>query len=302
MIRSGSRRFAAVVAVATLMTATAGAAAAPPARAWQYITGTHRGRDAAEKSAARFSQAGVRTRAGDLRVLEGAGGDVLVLPTSVKVESVIRRDVVDRDRLLTELNAAITVGAGAADAAEAAALDGQLASTEGVVAAVPYWSEKSRGCFSWLRRGGSYMAPCYYINKLINDGDGARDYFSLRQKATIGVDQFPWTIYDGWVQSVRAAGTSAQTWYDWDPGGTISGGCSSTSVSVSVKLVEIGIGATRCERWEPTLWQDAGHFRNKWNCDCFFGVGDARQVASAIAVSVGQGKSPVWTLSAGFRS
>lgn len=49
-----------------------------------------------------------------------------------------------------------------------------------------------------------------------------------------------------------------------------------------------------------TLWEDPGHFRNKWSCDCWFGIDADREVAFQIAVKMAQGTTPRWTLSAGF--
>ena len=144
------------------------------------------------------------------------------------------------------------------------------------------------------------MAPCFYVSKLMNDGSSTRDYFALRQKASLGTERFGSVNWDGWVASVRKSGSTTQYWEDWDPGSEMRGSCSSVTLSVSVKLVTIGIGANLCERWEPGLYPDAGHFRNKWNCDCILGVASLRQVASNIAVSTAQGRYPTWTISAGF--
>ena len=297
-----SRRARAAL-VLSMLTGTAflstGATAAPGSP-WREVTDSSRGRAAAISAANQFADSGVPTRTSDLRVFDVADGDLLVLPRWVEPASVLRREVVANGRIATEVEASLLIGLAARNPAgrSTASLDGQLAGVS--TAAAAYWYQYNSGCFKWLRKDGAYMAPCFYTSKLMNDGSSTRDYFSLRQKASVGSSSAGSATYDAWLLSKRTSGSTTQWWEDWEPGGELRGNCGSVTLSVSVKGVGVGISSTACERWEPTLWEDAGHFRNKWNCDCWFGVTSMREVASNIAVSVPQGKYPRWTISAGF--
>jgi hypothetical protein len=276
-------------------------AAAAPSAPWHELTGSERGHAAARRAAALFEASDVPTRQADLKVFDAGNGDVLVVPRWVSPDTFRSRGVTRGGRPAVEVEASVIVGLLGGKGRSTAGLDGQVASADGAaVAAAPYWSQYESGCFAWMRNGGSYLAPCYYISKLINDGSSTRDYFALRQKASIGTDRWGSGNYDGWLMSARTSGSTTQYWEEWEPAGELHGNCGTVNLSVMVKGVTLGISSTACERWEPTLWPDAGHFRNKWNCDCWIGVAGMRQVASNIAVSVAQGKWPRWTLWAGF--
>ena len=285
-----------VIAASGLLATSA--AAAP--RSWEDLTATERGRAATARAAELFAGNDVPAVVAELRAYDVGSGDVLVVPRWLRPDTVRSRSVTRGDRLATEAEASVVAGLLGGRAPRSATLDGQLAGAGGSLAAAPYWSQYESGCFAWLRNGGSYMAPCYYISKLINDGSSTRDYFALRQRASIGTERWGSGNYDGWLLSQRPSGTATQYWEEWEPAGELHGNCGSVNLSVMVKGVTLGISSTACERWEPTLWPDAGHFRNKWNCDCWIGVAGMRQVASNIAVSTPQGKWPRWTLWAGF--
>lgn len=160
----------------------------------------------------------------------------------------------------------------------------------------PYWLERESSCFAWIRNGSAYLAPCYYIHQLMNDGDGTRDYFALKFRATSGGGR----RWDAWLESIRPSSSARQYWYDWAPGGDVTSNCQNVSLGFPVLGVIATMTSTRCERWDMTLWEDPGHFRNKWNCDCWFGIDADREVAFQIAVKMNQGTTPRWTLSAGF--
>jgi hypothetical protein len=296
-------RVAIIVSVVTSATVLASNAVAAPPSPWTDISETARGRAAVARAETLFGEGQVRIAAADLRVFDVDDGDVLVVPGWVRPETFLTRDVVENGRVATEAEAAVVIGLHppGSTTESAPALEGQLAAADGLTAAAAYWSQYDSGCFAWLKNGGSYMAPCYYVSKLINDGSSTRDYFALRQRASIGTQKTGSGNYDGWIMSTRTSGSPSQAWIDWEPGAEVRGNCGTLELSVAAKGVAIGISATACERWDPTLWEAAGHFRNKWNCDCFVGVSGMRQVASNIAVSVAQGKYPSWTLTAGFK-
>lgn len=258
------------------------------------ISGTSRGRQAVADAGRLFAAQGVTIGTDRLRVHQ-IEQDLIVVPDTVTLSSATVARVRRGDRTALENVVQLLVGSGAASPDEAI-----TASAGALLAAAPYWQEKERGCFAWLRKGGSFMAPCYYIHKLVNDGDGSRDYYTLKYKATVGTDRFGSGNYDAWIESIRTSGSYRQYWYDWEPGADVSGNCGETSLSFAVKGVMATFSATRCERWDMTLWQDAGHFRNKWNCDCWIPVAQDRQVAFQIGVATDQSRTPLWTVSAGF--
>ena len=287
-----------LVTAASLVTSGASAAPASP---WSDVTRSARGQAAAARAAGLFDAANVPTARSDLRVYDVENGDLVVLPRWVEPASFVSRSVIRNGHPAVEAEASVIIGLQSRrqSAEGVAAVDGHVAGT-GPMAAAAYWSQYDSGCFAWLRQGGSYMAPCYYVSKLMNDGNSKRDYFALRQRASLGTQKAGSGNYDGWLMSKRTAGSATQYWADWEPGAEIRGNCGSVNLAVMAKGVTIGISATACDRWEPTLWEAPGHFRNKWNCDCFVGVSGMRQVASNIAVAVPQGRYPSWTISAGF--
>lgn len=294
-----SRRLALSTLTAGLLATaamTASTSAGPPA-AWTDISETERGRSSAARAAALFDDARSPVPVADLRSLALPNGDVVVLPRWVAPAALQWTQVVKNGRPGTAAEASIVVGRRTASEWPHPGVAGHLA---GTVAAAPFWQPYDSGCFAWLRHGGSFMAPCYYAAKLMNDGNASRDYFSLRQKASIGTDRAGSANWDGWLASIRTTGSAVQAWEDWDPGSEVRGGCSTYNATVEVKLISIGISASACDRWEPGLDPDPGRYRVKWNCDCFLGIASLRQVASNIAVSTGQGRYPSWTLSAGF--
>ncbi len=272
-----------------------------PSEAWGEVTAseplpecgkptTQLERQAVQLAAVQFEYAEVPIDLADLRVCPVADG-YIVVPRTVElaVASSSASDAFSGHaaRAIVSLLAGASI-APLEDPESFASLD--------QTAVGPYWREREANCFAWVRNGSAYLAPCYYIHQLMNDGDGARDYYTLKFRATSGGGR----RWDAWLESVRAAGSAAQYWYDWAPGGDVTSNCQNVSLSSPVLGLMATLTSTRCERWDMTLWADAGHFRNKWNCDCWLGIDADREVAFQIGVKMNQGTTPRWTLSAGF--
>lgn len=287
--RRWSRKLALLVAVGALVpTQVSAGEAGSGTDPLEAITGSAAGKAAVARATTLLDDVGFRVDAGRLRAYANAGGDILVVPESVLETPALNAR---RDPHL-EWQVGTTI--------EADPLEGLSASVDTRVAAAAYWSQRESGCFAWLRRNESYSAPCYYIHKLINDGDWGRDYWSLKYKTTIGAEGAS-ANWDGWISSVRTPGSTTQTWFDWDPGGDVRSNCQDVTLGVQVRLATASISATRCERWDMTLSSTPGTFRNHWNCDCFIPTDEERQVAFVIGVTTAQNRSPLWNLAHGFR-
>jgi hypothetical protein len=158
-------------------------------------------------------------------------------------------------------------------------------------------------CFS--RMGDTlsgYLDSCYVLHKMVNESD-PRDFYQLEQYGSVGAGQLR-KIYSGFLEAQQAASSSTMSWIDWSPRGTITGSCQSVSLNVSALGVGISSSGIMCERWNITKWSAGGHFKEEWSCGCIVPFGqpypNVREIDYMQAVSVPNGGSAVWTLSAGY--
>lgn len=299
MVHDAFRRTVAVFAVlALLLGLTVTAQAAGPDGQGRDVTATPRGRALAETAARRFAERGFPEAARSLRVIELAPDDHVVLPADVRLVGQAARV---RDDGAVEYEMSVEVAGPAGDDG----LIGRSAAADptDLTAASAYWAWRKGGCFARVQNSEGYSDSCYRINSLYNDGDGARDYWQLEQWSTAGAKLFR-KLYESWVEGRRTAGTATQAWIDWSPRGDVSGGCTSLSLLVKAQGIPISGSAAMCEHWDITKYEEAGRFRTRWHCGCIYPLGqpypEDREAAYMIAVSVAQGRSPVWTLSLGY--
>ncbi|HET9345043.1 MAG TPA: hypothetical protein VFO05_05005 [Candidatus Limnocylindrales bacterium] len=263
------------------------------------ITSTVRGQQLARTAAARFEARSEPTDQADLRVLRVDDGDYVVYPSwlPVPVASTIATADGGHDFVTT-----VDVGS----AAVLASTDGpRVAHARGTVAAGPTAILWSHGCFARLENSNGWFDTCFKIWKAGNDGNGTNDYFTLDFYGTASnKDRFLCClIYNAWLEA-KKSGTTTQRWFDWSPRGDRTGGCASVTLSVELKIVSVSDTVTMCEKWQPTKFSEAGHFKMTWDCGCVigFGVDGAREVAFLQTVYVAQGRVPTWTLIAGFHA
>lgn len=178
-------------------------------------------------------------------------------------------------------------------------------SREAVAAAVsPSWSWVAQACFA--RFGNSYAKfdTCYVMRKLVGETD-PRDYYQLDHFGT-AFPTFFGKLYSAWLEGRKANGSSAMAWVDWSPRGSRTGSCGPIPLSVSALGISVSTSSILCERWDPRKYDEAGRFRNTWSCGCIWPFGqpypNTREVEYLQAVSVVNGGTVRWTLSAGFHA
>ena len=263
------------------------------------ITSTIRGQELARTAAVRFEAQSEPTDQAELRVVQIAAGDYVVYPSwlSTPVASTIATADGGHD-FVTSVDVGSARAFGSVDGP-------RVASAGGAVAAGPIAILWSHGCFARLENSNGWFDTCFKVWKAGNDGNGTYDYFTLDFYGTASNKDkiLCCLIYNAWVEA-KKSGTTSQNWFDWSPRGDRTGGCASFTLSVELKIVSVSDTVTMCEKWQPTKFAEAGHFKLKWDCGCLigFGVDGAREVAFLQTVYVSQGRVPTWTLSAGFHA
>jgi hypothetical protein len=137
------------------------------------------------------------------------------------------------------------------------------------------------------------MYTCYKIHKVINDADSAWDYYDIHAYATADATAPKAILDDAAILVERCCGPTLY-WFDWSPGGDLSGNCGTQSLGVSYGGVGLNYGHTVCETWLLTRYAAPGKLKVTW--DGF--TQGSRQVALMAAVKVANGASmPVWYVS-----
>lgn len=270
------------------------ATARPPIGAPSDITSTSKGHDLAAEVAARHEALGVKVRAADLRVWRLGPGDYLVGRTLPRNLTTATHTTADG---ATEYSMTFDT-----ELAEASANVANLTTEAGTLAAT--WTWQSQGCFTRLQNASGYLDSCYALHKLTGESD-PKDYYKLEQYGTVAAKQGG-KIYDGSLSAVKASSSSAMSWIDWSPRGTLSGSCQGVPLSVSALGVSFSASGVMCERWNIYKGSAAGQFKEEWSCGCIVPFGqpypNAREIDYLQAVSVANGGHAVWTLSATFRA
>ena len=294
MNKRKSRYLVAVAAVVTLVVV----ATTPGARAQGLhgrpleITGTARGQELVRHAAQQFADDGLTADMRSLHAWEVAPGEHIVgreLPPNFS--SSIPTDSAGRTRV--ELRYDVTA------AADPEA--GRMASTG--LAATPTWTQIAGQCFAWLHNAAGEMLPCYKLRKLVNE-TFPRDYYGLEQYGTVQATPYG-KIYDGWVAAVKAPASSPMQWEDWDPLGDLTtSNCMIQPLSINIFGTGFSTSGLLCERWDMTLYRDAGHFKQMWSCGCIWPFGqpypNSRGMRYVQGISVPGGGGAWWTLTAGF--
>jgi hypothetical protein len=269
-----------------------GQAQIPQGRPGRDITDTPAGAAAARAATARWSAKGF-TGAVDVTVLDLGSDGLLVAPQDAVDLVVTTSDFATES---PSMRTSVTVGhqlaapGGVAMAAEASI---QLA-------AAAYWSFREGLCFSRKWVDSAWLDSCYEINRLINDNDSSRDFYSLEHWAYIGETQFG--LRHAWVDGRRASGSQWQSWYRASPGSDSTGFCRDISVTATVLSAQVGSTFEACEGWDMTKSANGAdvYMKNQWQCNCSFMIGGNRQTAYTIVVTVPAGKYPRWTLGWGM--
>jgi hypothetical protein len=272
----------AALAGALVLTSVAPALAARP-DALPDVTATTAGRAAASQAAIRFTEAGVPTKAADLRVYQLGSEDYVVGPTGSSI-SVIR----DAAGGVAEIRTA------EAQNSPTSAFD----SSEFVAAAAPYWTLVGSTCWARTTKTGGWMDTCYQKHKLINDGSTSYDYFELHMFAT-AKSVYPYRLLDAYVHAAPSGG-STQSWHDWDPGADLSISCQTVTIGVVAQGVAIAYNHNACEQWDITKYAAAGTFRNTWRAGLTPPLASERETAFTIASRVANGGTATWGFSWNF--
>lgn len=292
------RRFVYVIVIAALTTAglvstTPGASARGGGGKPLEITATARGAELVQSVAKRFADQGFSTDAGRLHAWE-LGPDEVIVGESLPAN--LRSSVTTSADGKTRVEVSWDVGVDGDDA-------GRVAGLEGATAATPSWQIASQGCLAWMRSLLGELLSCYKVRRLVDEAF-PREYYSLEQYGTVQA-LFLGKIYDGWVAAVRAPNTPVMAWEDWDPlGDLVTNNCMIQPLSISVLGTGFSTSGLLCERWDMTLYNDGGHFKQLWSCGCIYPFGqpypNSRGMRYVQGISVSAGNGAWWTLSAGF--
>jgi hypothetical protein len=169
-----------------------------------------------------------------------------------------------------------------------------------VTAASATWTWLNQACFTLIQNASGKLQPCYVMHRLTGESD-PRDFYQLEQYGTIYA-KAGGKIYDGWMRGVRAS-AAAMSWIDWSPRGSIHGGCATIPISVRALSVSISASGIMCEHWDH-FQGDPGDYKQQWTCGCLYPFGqpfpNGRELDLMQAISVANGRSVAWSLSAGF--
>lgn len=290
-----ARLIAATAALALVAAVAPSATGTSPNNEPVEVTSSPKGRDMAVQAAERYSNLGRKTLAADLKVWRIGPDDYLIgeqMPDSFK--TTVTKGPDDS----TDLGMSYNVG-----------FDGTGIAAQPEIwaaAAAPSWAFLDSACFS--RMGDStfgFLDSCYSLHKLINETN-TKDFYKLEQYGTLGAGNVT-KIYSGWLNGVKAStGSSAMSWVDWAPRANVTGGCQ----NLTLRIEALGVGFTTpaffCEQNTPTKYAAAGSFRMEWNCGCVYPFGqpypNSREIDYLQSVSVDNGGSVMWTLSAGYNA
>ncbi|MCI0345087.1 MAG: hypothetical protein L0221_06510 [Chloroflexi bacterium] len=258
------------------------------------ITGTTRGAELVQGAAPKFVDQGIAVDSARLRAWEIRPGEYVVgetLPRNLAARVTTPPDGRKRAELTFDVGIPAEPDAG------------RVASADGLLAATPTWSPIGQSCFQWIGNGAGELLSCYKLRKLVGE-TSSRDFYSLEQYGTVQATPYG-RIYDGWVAAVKASASASMAWEDWDPIGDLStGNCMIQPLSISILGSGFSTSGLLCERWDMTLYRDAGHFKQMWSCGCIWPFGqpypNSRGMRYVQGISVAGGGSPWWTLSAGF--
>ncbi|MGP1674405.1 MAG: hypothetical protein ACTS8Z_04225 [Candidatus Limnocylindrales bacterium] len=262
------------------------------------ITRTPLGRDLARRIAARHLAAGMPVKASDMTVWEVGQNGFFVgrqVPDELRVSVVRARGVPTRMRV------SFAVGAGGEETASRTGGTAIVSAAASVT--TPSWAFLDAGCFARLGGGGlGFLDACYSLHRLVNESN-AKDFYKLEQYGTLSAG-IAAKIYNGWMSAVRASGSSTMQWVDWSPRGNVKGGCQNLTLKVEALGVSFVSPAYFCENNIPTKYEAAGSFRMEWSCGCIYPFGqpypNSREIDYLQTVSVANGGSVRWTLSAGY--
>jgi hypothetical protein len=261
---------------------------AGPAEITNTATGVRLAKEAAERQSSRRP-----VHADDLRVWRLGPGDYLI---GDEWPQHFKSDQVTDASGMTTVSMSYDVGSRLSVATSRFATDG------GSVHAA--WSFISGACFTRLQNAFGWLDSCYQLHKLTNEGD-ARDFYKLEQYGSEGA-KILGKIYAGSLGAVKAAYSSPMSWIDWSPRSTLTGSCQTVPLSVSALGVTFSASGLMCERWNMFKYADAGHYKQEWSCGCAPTFGqpypNVREIDYLQVISVLNGKSAIWTLSASYQA
>jgi hypothetical protein len=267
------------------------AAAKPPAGPVE-ITSTETGLKLSKETAERQSSRR-HVQAGDLRVWRLGPGDYLI---GDEWPRQFKSDQVTEASGMTTFSMSYDVGSRPSPS------NSRMTTARGSVQAA--WSYVRGGCFTRLQNAFGWLDSCYQLHKLTNEGD-PRDFYKLEQYGSEGA-KILGKIYAGSLGAVKASSSSAMSWIDWSPRSTLSGSCQTVPLSVSALGVSFSASGLMCERWNMFKYADAGHYKQEWSCGCAPTFGqpypNVREIDYLQVVSVLNGKSAIWTLSASYQA
>lgn len=255
------------------------------------ITGTAEGLRYAQTAITRFAGEGMAASVADLRVVRDQAG-ILVAPLNAELSPMVTMGpdgarvtemvpVTPRDPAAAMRESMDLVPGSSTSLAAPLSFDGA------------YWGNPvAQACFARYSDTWSWLDHCYRDYKLQNDGDPNHDYYGLQRHGTAGANS-PWVI-NAAVIGATQAGSVSQSWVDWNPLGSTTGNCnSSTTLFIQSPVVGLQYSVVICEQWIMNKSNPTVSYSMEW-----YGPGThtTRGIAFDISVSVAQGAWPQWSM------
>ena len=256
------------------------------------ITGSANGIQLAQETVARWKQEGHCSACQgnqSVEVYKLAEGDYLIVPSSTVVEFKYTKL---KDKSI-RIDPWIYVGSG--NQGNTSNASNTLTTNPPFYASTPGYPQ----CFARIDGTGGYIDHCVDIQKLYNNLDSTRDYYTLQHYAT-AKSKSAWFLHTATISCVKASGSSTMYWCDWNPKADQSvGNCITVNLGVQAGGATASMSGQLCDMWDITKYAAAGQFQNVWRGSAWR---SERYVAYQVAVAVPQNGVAGWLVSASYYS
>lgn len=149
------------------------------------------------------------------------------------------------------------------------------------------WRPSTADCWARVENGSGWFDACYQFAQwtndgedAINDGDDARDFWSLVLFGTCkGKGAHQIEVCQLASKANPNAAAKPTGWINWGPRSDLDrGNCVTETISATYQGVGIGVESQVCDQWDITKYTEAGKFTNIWR-------GEARRSERDVAYS-----------------
>ncbi len=125
------------------------------------------------------------------------------------------------------------------------------------------WTQTGADCLARSSNRTGWIDQCWTVYGLLNDRDGARDFYQLDNRAT-AKSALPLALQEAIVWGEASSTSSPQSWIDWFPREDMTGSCP-TSVDIGIDFgASLTLNRSISENWDITKYATPGKFQNRW--------------------------------------